>query len=320
MRWYLNDASLQAQFIDLAEFEVKLRELIAARSRVSAIMQNLRSTRSLPEALAGPGVSVRNFLLRCRDKDLRTAVLIWLDRTGPFVEDDRMEEADDYFEYLYADVTATGLGEATRRTKFGEDCATFSFEGGATNYAIDPLEVDHGLPEERYGRYPVRNLWNSEVFVEHAIASGPVISSWQALVEGARDRFNHLEIGDLHKNAMLAREPFEPSIRDRALALMAILNRYVEGRDVDGVETAVSREIINQHFTGEKALFTGESTTNERTFKVELTFRDVRGQATFAPWHGKISHRYFRMHFVWPLPPTSRKLPVLYLGPKITKS
>ena len=92
MRWYLNDASLQAQFIDLAEFEVKLRALIAARSRVSAIMQNLRSTRSLPEALAGPGVSVRNFLLRCRDKDLRTAVLIWLDRTGPFVEDDRMED------------------------------------------------------------------------------------------------------------------------------------------------------------------------------------------------------------------------------------
>jgi hypothetical protein len=101
---------------------------------------------------------------------------------------------------------------------------------------------------------------------------------------------------------------------------MAILNRYVEGRDVDGVETAASREIINQHFTGERALFTGESTTNERTFKGELTFRDVRGQATFAPWHGKISHRYFRMHFVWPLPPTSRKLPVLYLGPKITKS
>lgn len=320
MRWYFNDASLQAQFTDLAQFEVKLRELLASRSRVLAIKQNLRSTRSLPEALAGPGVSVREFLRQCRDKDLRTAVFIWLDRAGPFVEDDRKEEDDDYFEYLNADITETGLGEATRRTKAGEDCATFSFEGGATDYTVDPLEVDHGLREERYGRYAVRNLWELEAFVEHATASSPTISSWQALVEGARERFSHLEIADLHKNPMLAREPFEASIRDRALSLMAILDKYTAGRDAEGVEGHVSREVIDQFFTGERALFTGESTTNERTFNKELTFRDMQGQAAFAPWHGKISHRYFRMHFVWPLAPTLRKLPILYLGPKITKN
>lgn len=320
MRWYLNDASLQAQFTDLTQFESNLRDLLGARSRVPAIKQNLRSTRSLREAMAGPGVSVRQFLQRCRDKDLRTAAFTWLDRTGPFVDDDRLEEQDDYFEYVDAEVTATGLGEAARRTKAGEDCATYSFEGGATDFAVNPLEVDHGLPEDRYGRYAVRNYWKLDALVQHALSGGPTIVSWRALVEGARARFPHLEIAELHENTMLAREPFEASVRDRALALMGMLDAYMAGRGEDGAEGDASKAVIDTHFKGERALFTGESTTNEMKFRKEMTFKGCDKREVFAPWHGKISHRFFRMHFEWPLSPERRKLAVLYLGPKITKS
>lgn len=320
MRWYLNDASLQSQFVDLARFERTLRDLLGARSRIPAIAQNLHTTRSLREAMAGPGVSVRQFLHACRDKDLRTAAFTWLDRTGPFVDDDRMDEEDDYFEYADAEVTATGLGEAARRIKSGEDCAAYSFEGGATDYAVDPLEIDHGLPEERYGRYTVHNHWRPQGLVDHALASGPPIASWQALVEGARARFRHLEISDLHANAMLAREPFEASVRDRALALMGMLDEYMAGRGDDGAEGPRSKAVIDAHFKGERAYFTGESATNEQKFRRELTFVGPGGREMFAPWHGKISHRFFRMHFEWPLPPERRKLALLYLGPKITKS
>lgn len=320
MRWYLNDASLQAQFADLGRFESILRDLLGARSRVPAIKQNLRSTRSLQEALAGPGVSVRQFLHRCRDRDLRTAIFNWLDRTGPFVDDDRLAEQDDYFEYLDLEVTATGLGEAARRTKAGEECAAFSFEGGPIDFAIDPIEVDHGLIEERYGIYPVRNHWKTNGLVEHALEGGPQIRTWLSLVETARARFEHLDIGDLHENPMLAREPFEASVRDRALALMGLLNDYMSGRDENGTEGPRSRNVIETHFTGERALFTGESSTNEQKFRSEMTFVATDKREVFAPWHGKISHRYFRMHFEWPLVPSRRKLPILYLGPKITKS
>lgn len=320
MRWYLNDASLQSQFVDLARFERTLRDLLGARSRIPAIAQNLHTTRSLRQAMAGPGVSVRQFLHACRDKDLRTAAFTWLDRTGPFVDDDRMDEEDDYFEYADAEVTETGLGEAARRIKSGEDCAAYSFEGGATDYAVDPLEIDHGLPEERYGRYTVRNHWRPQGLVDHALASGPPIASWQALVEGARARFRHLEITDLHANAMLAREPFEASVRDRALALMGMLDEYMAGRGDDGVEGPRSKAVIDAHFKGERAYFTGESATNEQKFRRELTFVAPGGREMFAPWHGKISHRFFRMHFEWPLPPERRTLAILCLGPKITKS
>lgn len=320
MRWYLNDASLQGQFADLEHFEIGLRDLLGARARVPAIKQNLRSTRSLPEAMAGPGISVRQALQRCRDRDLRIATFNWLDRTGPFVDDDRLEEQDDYFEYMGLEVTATGLGEAARRTKAGEDCGSFSFKGGPIDFAVDPLEVDHGLIEERYGRYSVLNHWRPDVLVEHALGNGPPINTWQALIETARARFEHLDIGDLHTDPMLAREPFEASVRDRTLALMQLLNHYMSGRDDNGAEGPRSREVIENYFTGERALFTGESATNEKKFQSEMTFVAADNRKVFAPWHGKISHRYFRMHFEWPLTPEHQKLPVLYLGPKITKS
>ena len=320
MRWYLNDASLQAQFVDLTQFESTLRDLLAARSRVPAVMQNLYTTRSLQEALAAPEVTVRQFLHRCRDRDLRTATFVWLDRSGPFVDDDQMEEEDDYFEYADIEITATGLGEAARRIKGGEDCAAYSFEGGAVNFAVNPLEVDHGLPEERYGRYAVANHWQSHALIAQALAIGPAITSWQALVESARARFTNLEIADLHENAMLSREPFEASVRDRAFALMGMLDAYMTGRGEDGAEGPASKSVIDTHFKGKRALFTGESATNEAKFKREMTFVGPDRREIFAPWHGKISHRFFRMHFEWPLSPEQSRLTILYLGPKITKS
>ena len=97
MRWYLNDASLQGQFSDRSEFERVLRGLIDARIRIPAIRQSLRLTRSLPEAAVAPETNVRRALFELRDKDLRAAIFSWLDRAGPFVDDDRLDEVDDYF-------------------------------------------------------------------------------------------------------------------------------------------------------------------------------------------------------------------------------
>lgn len=320
MRWYLNDASLQGQFADRSEFERVLRGLINARIRIPAIRQSLRLTRSLPEATVAPDTNVRRALLELRDKDLRASTFSWLDKTGPFVDDDRLDEVDDYFEYRDVEVTATGLGEAARRTKAGLKCTTYSFVGGEIDFAINPLGVDHGLREERYGRYSVANLWEIDTLVNQALAAGPPIRSWPALVEAARRRFPNLEIGELQANSALAREPFEASLRDRSLELMKVLNDYVGNRNEDGVEGPLARELVETYFTGERALFTGESTTNQNLFANEMTFNRVSGGRYFAHWHGKISHRVFRLHIEWPLEKGRKKLEIFYLGPKITKS
>ncbi len=270
--------------------------------------------------MVAPRTNVREALFEIRDRDLKAATLSWLDKTGPFVDDDRLDEADDYFEYRDIEITSTGLGEAARRVKAGTECATFSFVGGAIDYAIDPLAVDHGLREERYGRYLVPNLWETDALVSHGLAAGEPIRSWAALVEGARHRFPYLEIGLLDSRPVLAREPFEASVRDRALELLKVLNDYVAGRTEDGAEGPAAQAIIQSYFAGDRALFTGESSTNQKYFAKDMTFQRVSGGNYFAHWHGKISHRFFRLHFEWPLERDRKKLEIFYLGPKITKS
>lgn len=320
MRFYLNDASLQGQFEEAAAFEGVLRTLVSARARIPTIERNLWLMRSTISAPASPLLTVREVLQRCRDRDLQRAMLFWLDRRGPFIEDDRLRDDDDYFEHEGCAVTETGLGEAARRIKAGQACGAFSFEGGVVDHARDPLIVDQGLAEDRLGRHLVPNSWSIDHLVGRLLALAPPVESWAALVEAARLKFTNLDIWELHLNTTLAREPFQASISNSALALMTILDNYVGARRSDGVETPRAREIINDYFTGERAMFTGESLTNERVFRRELTFRLPGAPEVFAPWHGKISHRFFRLHFEWPLRDGREQLQIVYLGPKVTKS
>ena len=250
-------------------------------------------------------------------------MLLWFDRYGPFWEDDRQGEQDDYFEFSGIDVTESGLGEAARRRRSDQPVATFSFLGGDIKFDLNPLAVDHGLPEERLGQYPVENFWEIALLEQSAIERGPEIKNWRALVEAARLRFPKLMIPDsVYLDKRLAREPFDTVIRDHALKLLGYLNAYMEGREANGAEGPRSRDIIDAHFTGERAAFSGESVSNQHDFKSELTFTDPEsgGRSILAHWHGKIGRKYYRIHFQWPISKNMTRLKVLYLGPKITKS
>ena len=319
MKWFLNDASLQEQFGDHEELRSILRDLIALRQRNPDVRDNLRVTRSFPFASAAPGADVRHVVASERDRDLKRSLLAWLDRTGPFIDDDRAEEVDDYFEFCGVEVTASGLGEAARRTKNKEDSSTFSFAGGDVDFCSDPLDVDHGLKEDRLGQYQVANYVDLAALEADVVNSAPPVTSWAELVTAARERFGHLEIEDWHLTKALQKEPFESSLAERALILLEHLNSYVEDRDDNGSEGPIAKKVIDDYFKGKRAIFSGESATNLIEFKDEMTFDLGNGTTLFAPWHGKISHRYFRMHFEWPLAGDRKKLSVPYFGPKITK-
>jgi hypothetical protein len=322
VRWYVNDVSLQGQFPERLIFECLLREIMSARARIDALRRDLHTTRSFPERFVTAGNTLREMLRTSRDRDLRASVFIWLDRTGPYVEDDRQSEENDYFEHADLDITESGLGEAARRVKAGEQVSTFSFEGGEIEFARSPLLVDHGLAEARLGNYSIDNVWTVNDLERIAVQARPPVSSWRMLIETARQRFPRLIIpNSIYEHPALAREPFEAVIRDRVLALLGFLDAYMAGRGPDGSEGAESRSIVDRFFVGERALFSGESNSNQRDFRVALTFPDPEDPALviFAHWHGKISHRFFRMHFEWPVPAKAEKLKVVYLGPKLTK-
>lgn len=322
MRWYVNEASIQGQFATIEVLTKALSGLLSARAKVPALREGLRVSRRIGECPTVRGATFRECAVRLSDREIKGALLTWIDRSGPFTDDERLAEVDDYFECCGVDVTEQGLGEAARRLKSCGEACSFSFEGGDLNFAISPLEVVHGLPEDVLGVFSVQNFWKIEELERDAAGRIVAAKSWRELVEQARMRFPKLQIPDsVYLNQSLSREPFDTIIRDRTIALLGHLHAYMLSRTEDGRETERSREIVQQFFAGERALFTGESSTNQHEFQRELTFAHpvVDGATIFAHWHGKISHRFFRLHIEWPVPP-GEKAKVLYLGPKITKS
>jgi hypothetical protein len=261
-------------------------------------------------------------LTQTKNRDLKVEAATWLDRTGPFLGGDGISGPDDYFEVLGIEVTDGGLGEAARQIRAGSPAASFSFPGGKVDFAASPLVVTQLLPDGPLISLNVQNVWTVKDLRDAAVEIEPIPYSWRELVLYARNRFPYLVIPDsVYRNNSLAREPFDPVIRDRALFLLDHLNTYMSHRSPDGVEGSGAKEIIDHYFVGENALFSGESPSNQRTFSEELMFKDPSEprEHIFAHWHGKISHRFYRVHFEWPVPAGQAKLKVLYLGPKITK-
>lgn len=321
MRMYLNDSSLQGQFANATEFLEAIWGLLGARQRHSSLRESIFVVKFFADRPINDRETVRQAIAMA-DRDQRVNLFAWLGKAGPFMEDSRQSEDQDYFECLGVDVTDGGLGEAGRRIKGQLEAQSFSFPGGPIDFSFSPLSVEHGIPEDRLGTYNVENYWTLVALENAARGETPVISSWRELVEAAREQFPKLWIPDtVYNNWRLAREPFDAPIRDRTLTLLAYLNDYMNGREADGSEGPLARSVVDRFFTGDRALFSGESVTNKRDFLADLTFDDPEnpGQTIFAHWHGKISHRFFRIHFEWPVPNGASRLKVLYLGPKLTK-
>lgn len=321
MRFYLNEASIQGQFDDPEQFKMLLESLLSARSR-SPLLAAMRTTPALAERSVCHQQSVRQVVQGWRGSAIASAFLSWIGRNGPFIDDDRLAEAEDLFQCMGVEVTDGGLGEAARRMKVAEAAVSMSFPGGTPDFAQTPLNVVHGFEEEPIATYPVANFWVAEEALAACFEAEAPATTWRATIEAARARFPKLLLPDsVHEEPRLAREPFDASIRDRIFALLGILNDYMSDRDGNGAEGPKAREIILNHFNGDRALFTGESASNQQQFQADLTFKDpAGGAAIFAHWHGKISHRYFRIHFEWPVPADAAQLKVVYIGPKITKS
>ncbi|GAB3461585.1 hypothetical protein GCM10027321_22410 [Massilia terrae] len=322
MRIYLNDSSLQGQFENAANFLEILQGFLEIRARYNVLRESFFVVKCFADRPVNDRETVRQAIASA-SRDQRAAIFAWLGKAGPFVEDSRQPEEQDYFECFGVDVTDGGLGEVGRRVKAQLDGQSFSFSGGTVNFTVTPLPVEHGIPEDRLGSYNVENYWDLVELTNAARALAPEITSWRELIIAARERFPKLWIPDsVFEDARLAREPFDGPIRDRTIVLLTYLNEYMEGRQADGSEGAISRSVVERFFTGDRALFSGESVTNQRDFVTELSFDDPenQGHKIFAHWHGKISHRFFRMHFEWPVPNDASRLKVLYLGPKLTKS
>jgi hypothetical protein len=253
--------------------------------------------------------------LALKDRNYTTLVLTWLSKAGPFWDDERQSNPDDYFHFEGTDVTDQGLGEAARRRIGLIDAGVFSFLDSSRRFARTPLAVRHGLPEEPLSDVNVPNWWEVG---ELAAAASPSPLSWADMLDTARLRFPRLRFSESIRNDLRS-APFHGGIvdliYDRLTVLQAIADETVDAR---GGLSSRGKELVQAHFVGEKSQFSSEKPRDI----ADLSFPDPDNPSMrlFCPWHGKVKLGQFRIHFEWPRPENQREIKVAYIGPKITKT
>lgn len=323
MLFILNEISIDSQFTDADNFNSHLGKLLNVRDKYQYLSDNFKVSLNTVHRKINYELTVRQAIRRDRNADRRKLVLFWLTSSGPFHENDRFPEEDDYFEFENIDVTDSGLGEAARRTKSGLSVKTFSFQCGKLDFSRSPLVVSHGLKEDRLGNYAVENIWTINDLQSEVKRIRPQPNSWQSLFANASEDYPYLHFAkSICEHSALKSEPFDKTISQSANTLFSILNNYMEVANEQGYESESAKIILSTYFSGSRALFSRESTTNINKFGKQMTFIDPDNPSKkiLAHWHGKISHRVFRLHFEWPLPENQKYIKVVYLGPKITKS
>jgi len=319
MEWHINDLSLDGQFSKSESFCAVLQDLIQLRRSNSIVRSQLYCSRWLHLRQVTPTIDLRQAVLTTKERDFRNSVLQWINKSGPFWDDNRQHNQDDYFEYQSHDVTDQGLGEASRRELAGIAAGVFSFQGSPLQFITNSLLVQQGLSEEPLDFIDIVNCWTTEQLIQ-SIQNSKTYYCWQDVRVEIKDRFEGLIISDDVMDLLLP-TPFSQQVMKRIFELLHVLNKLVMQSNANGKLSESGMDLFQEHFTGGKAWFTGESETNKQNFEREMTFSDPvdMSEKIFCHWHGKIKTPQIRIHFQWPRPTGQSKIKVVYIGPKITK-
>jgi len=243
--------------------------------------------------------------------------MIWISKEGPFWNNSREHSSDDYFEYDGEDIiTDTSLGEAAFRVANKQKSGTVSFS--PSRCETTPLRVTWFKTGGVRELVEIRNFWKFDILQKYlGEQQKPPVRSWIELLNRSESDFPHLIFSDSLSD-FLRPEPFNSSIAKRVISLLEILNRLKTCFDDQGNITKEGNEIKQKYFRKKDPVFSDESDSNKNDFKEDLTFKKPDGEPIFCPFHGKIRHRQFRLHFSWPIT-YNKPLYIVYIGPKITK-
>ena len=318
MEFFANEMSIHRQFRDLLTFDRALERLIGVRNVARRFDRNVYCHQAFVNAEPIPGLRMQQAVQHLAENK-RRALMIWLTRSGPFWDDLRRHDADDWLECRGEIVTDTSVGEAAYRTLLGVECALISAVPSDWDYS--PVEVIWNREaEDLEGPNATIENWRDAGALEEWLQdAAPPIRSWAELDDFARLRFRSLTFAERCFDH-LAGVPFARSAVDRIIVLLDILDRFANSFDAAGSRTPEGGRIYRDYFTGDRALFSDSSDREKRNFRNELTFPHPArpGESVFCTWHGKVHHMTLRLHFSWPVR-ADEPVYVVYAGPKLTK-
>ena len=138
MEFFANEMSIHRQFHDLPTFRGALERLIGMRGVARRFGRNVCCHRALVHAEPVPGIRMQPAVQRLAGNE-RRALMSWLTRRGPFWDDLRRHDGNDWLECRGEIVTDTAVGEAAYRTQRGVACALIS--ATPSDWDFSPVEV-----------------------------------------------------------------------------------------------------------------------------------------------------------------------------------
>lgn len=251
------------------------------------------------------------------DMNLTRLVMAWIDRQGPFADDALTRNPDEYYTLENNDdpVTEDILGEVAARHFAERPTALVSF--APSHFTLSPLTIVwHRSDQERENGY-LDNFWALSAL--HTFLEGleEDVASWSEMLARAQARYTNLTFLE-GMEQHLAGEPFSSTIARRALELLDILNQIKGSYTTAGKRSEKGEELIDNYFRRTNS-FSDASDTEKNTtvYRAAMTFRLFDGTPLECFWHGKISHRFFRIHFS--SIEADKPLYIAYIGPKRTK-
>jgi hypothetical protein len=315
MEVLLNELSLHGQFASVQAFQSAIDTVMLARSKMRQFGGELRCHRNLTQAQVTHEISLQQAVSQL-DRNKRGALMSWITKEGPFWEDSRQHDADDWLESQTQIVTDTGLAEAAYRYFNGSDYQTFSFE--PSNWQINPIIVDWHR-DNNVIAINVTNHWNIHSLETVLQKTALPITSWQQLAKGMPIHCPNLTFSE-NSFEPLYSHPFVDGAAKRIVELLKVLDKFKTCFDEQGQRTAEGHRLYQEHFTGDRAWFSDSSDSEKNDFKNQLTFNhpNNKSEKLFCPWHGKVKTPQIRIHFFWPIC-ANEPLYVPYIGLKITK-
>lgn len=306
--YIFNDLSIvDRYFNDYVSLSKTIGEIIAFYNSCRKNNQTVYIYRDKLTDIIVCGIPFRKAIQDTRNisVDKRIQIMTIIDRSSPALPEDSAVPAGLKFFYDNSEIPVTGLAECAYLQMMGEEIFSYSLSGSFFN--ITPLTV--AIRQARTeSKEAIINYFSLDALKKDLILQTP-IASWDMLVEHVKNNFAWLEITDDAIKA-LKRDSFERVLADGILKRLDVLNKLA------GAESEQNFfALYSKYCQGDKAWFSDESDTRIRNYRQELTF-NIHGVDTVCSFHGKVPHRYFRIH-ISSNPARGKKIYIAYIGRKI---
>lgn len=317
MELFVNDLSLHAQFQAPSTFRPALQELLHCHTCARSFNRAFYVPRSISSRMVGANTTFQQAVRGMGDMNLTRLVMGWIDRQGPFVDDVLTRDEGEYYWFRDEDhiVTAEVLGEVAARHFAERPAGLVSI--APSDFTQSPLTVVWHRADDKQERGDLDNFWDRTQLESYLEQHESDVQNWSEMLSRARTRYTNLAFFD-GMEEHLAGEPFSTTIAQRVFFLLDILNRLKTSYTSTGERTKEGED-LTENFFRRGNFFSDASDTEKNTdvFRKAMTFQLPTGEPLECFWHGKITHRFFRIHFS-PITP-DQPLYIAYIGPKLTR-